>query len=374
MKLLVISHTEHYKNSAGEVVGWGPTVREINFLASHFEKIYHCAPLHLDTPPLSSLPYEKDNISFVPLMPAGGSTLIEKLNVLFYAPGNISIIRKTLKKIDVFQFRAPTGMGVYLIPYLNFFVKKPGWFKYAGNWIMENPPFSYAFQRYLLKKQKKRKVTINGKWPDQPDHCITFENPCLDEKELEVGWDVINKKDYKGKLDFCFVGRLEAAKGVKRILDAFQMIGKHDRIGTIHFVGDGKDRSYYENICEKIPLDFVFHGYLNRNKVAEIMKQCHVFLLPSDSEGFPKVLAEAANYGCLPVVSDVSSIGQYISDSKNGFLIDVNDRVEFEIKSKILNIFELKDVKEMVRNFYRISKLFTFEHYTDRIFNEILNK
>ena len=45
-------------------------------------------------------------------------------------------------------------------------------------------------------------------------------------------------------------------------------------------------------------------------------------VLPSYSEGFPKVIAEAMNFGCIPIVSDISCIRQYIINGKNGFLIN----------------------------------------------------
>src|SRR5690606_41847313 len=68
--------------------------------------------------------------------------------------------------------------------YLTLFCHKKGWYKYAGNWNQKKPPLGYALQRWMLKHQK-RKVTINGSWPKQPKHCITFENPCLTEKERD---------------------------------------------------------------------------------------------------------------------------------------------------------------------------------------------
>ena len=49
MKLVVISHTEHFINSQGEVVGWGPTVIEINHLLDLFEEIVHIAVLNKST-------------------------------------------------------------------------------------------------------------------------------------------------------------------------------------------------------------------------------------------------------------------------------------------------------------------------------------
>ena len=38
-KLAIISHTEHYYDSKGEIVGWEPTIREIN----HFSTIFDLA-------------------------------------------------------------------------------------------------------------------------------------------------------------------------------------------------------------------------------------------------------------------------------------------------------------------------------------------
>src|SRR5690606_32323636 len=123
------------------------------------------------------------------------------------------------------------------IPYLTLFVKKKGWYKYARNWNQENPPLGYRLQRAMLKRQK-RKVTINGKWPNQPKHCLTFENPCLTLEEREEGQQVIEQKEFKPSFTFCFVGRLEDAKGVRRILDAFSGLADKSLVKAIHFAGD----------------------------------------------------------------------------------------------------------------------------------------
>src|SRR5690606_21733270 len=120
MKLAIISHTEHYKQPDGTIVGWGPTVSEINHLAQDFEEIVHIAFLHSGAPPQSSLPYTSKNIKFVPLKPVGGKGMGAKLSVVFSIPKIIATVRKTLKRVDVFQLRTPTGIGVFLIPYLTF--------------------------------------------------------------------------------------------------------------------------------------------------------------------------------------------------------------------------------------------------------------
>ncbi|MDP2762174.1 MAG: glycosyltransferase [Sideroxyarcus sp.] len=370
MKLAIISHTEHYQQPDGTIVGWGPTVSEINHLAQDFDQIYHIAFLHPGTPPPSSLPYTSSNIKFVPLKPVGGKGIGAKLKILLNIPKVIATVQKTLKKADVFQLRTPTGMGVFLIPYLTLFSTIKGWYKYAGNWTQQNPPLGYALQRWMLKNQK-RKVTINGSWPKQPKHCLTFENPCLTEEEREEGLQITQNKSFEPPYTFCFVGRLEDAKGVQRILDAFGALGNLEKIKTIHFIGNGEKMSHYQKQADTLGLPVTFHGFMERSQVFGIYKKSHFILLPSDSEGFPKVIAEAMNYGCIPIVSDISSIGQYIN-AENGFLLNPINKEQLEEIVKKATSKSTEELTKMAFNSYLVASKFTFAIYRQRIQEEIM--
>ncbi|MCB0456966.1 MAG: glycosyltransferase family 4 protein [Flavobacteriaceae bacterium] len=372
MKLAIISHTAHYKDASGTIVGWGPTITEINHLAAHFEHIYHVAFLHSEVAPPSAIPYCAENITFVPLPPSGGNTILSKLSVLKTAPIVIKTVQKTLKKVDAFQLRTPIGMGVYLIPWLTLFSKKTGWFKYAGNWKQDHAPWGYALQRWMLKKQH-RVVTINGSWEDQPAHCLTFENPCLTETERIEGNVVAENKDFSSQFSFCFVGRLEDEKGVQRILDAFALLPNTEKIKQLHFVGNGEKFEVYRKFANEKNLPATFHGFLARDKVFEIYRKSHFLLLPSTaSEGFPKVIAEAMNFGCLPIVSKVSSIAQYIEDS-NGFIVDPVTTIE--LKKEVFNVIDAAPtiLKSKALKAHQKVDSFTFEYYNNRILSEIVN-
>ncbi|MCG2430475.1 glycosyltransferase [Aequorivita xiaoshiensis] len=373
MKLAIISHTEHYKHPDGTIVGWGPTISEINHLAQDFDEIYHLAFLHPEMPPPSSLPYTSPKIKFIPMKPVGGKGIGEKLKIIANVPSVINSVNKVLQLVDVFQLRTPTGIGVFLIPYLSLFSNKKGWYKYAGNWNQENPPIGYALQRWMLKKQH-RKVTINGRWPQQESHCITFENPCLTEKERVIGLQITNAKEFKPPFTFCFVGRLEDAKGVQRIIDAFSSLENKENVNTIHFIGNGEKLNVYRKQCEQRQLPAVFHGFLDRAQVFEIYKKAHFLMLPSTaSEGFPKVIAEAMNFGCLPIVSSVSSITQYVSSS-NGFV--VNPCSAEALRELVLDILKIEEnvLKVKASKAYKVAKDFTFENYRHRIKTEILKQ
>lgn len=369
MKLTIISHTEHYKLPDGTIVGWGPTITEINYLSEIFEEIYHVAMFYNIKAPKSSLPYTSDRIKFVPLQPTGGHSLAAKLKVMFSAPRVIQIVNQTIAKTDIFQLRAPTGIGVFLIPYLTLFSKKKGWFKYAGNWKQNPAPLGYAIQRFLLKNQK-RPVTINGSWDNQKQHCHSFENPCLIDKDIEEGLRIADSKTNKDLINFCYVGRLEKQKGVERIINAFNNLPKTitTRVGQIHLVGDGNDVAYFKELSKRQGLNFVFHGFIPTQKVFDIYKQSHFFIMPTTaSEGFPKVIAEAMNFGCIPLVSSISSIGQYIKDRENGFLI--NPVTEANVISLIIQVINLsqEEFVKIINANSEIVKKFTYGYYIKRI-------
>lgn len=372
MKLAIISHTPHYMNG-GKISGWGPTIREINHLTEVFESIYHIAPLHSGTAPPSSLHYEDNRIFFVPLKPYGGKSFVDKISIFTTAFHNLKVIKSVLKNVDWVQFRSPTAMGVYVLPYLSARKEPKRWVKYAGNWKLSGTPMSYRFQKWWLKKNFLNSfVTVNGDENDEKNNILNFRNPCLDNEELANANAIADKKDYSGKLTICFSGTLTNNKGVGIILDSVSRIKRRNEIERIIFAGDGPDRERYESEASGSDLDIVFKGFMNRNDLKDVYAQSHLILLPSESEGFPKVIAEAASYGCVPVVSDVSAISRYFNDS-NGFLLK-------EISSDALahRIDEALMDREMLKNKSKkcsaISKLFTFEDYIKNLREKILKE
>ena len=306
-------------------------------------------------------------------MAVGGTSISEKLAIIWQAPKIIQTIIQALKGSDYFQFRAPTGIGVFVIPYLIFFSKKKGWFKYAGNWKQRNAPIAYRFQKWLLEQQS-RPVTINGFWDDQPKHALSFENPCLTMSEIESGQQIIAKKHLEFPMELCFVGRMESAKGVDLIIEALNSLNETHKqnIKVIHLVGAGTQMTAYQNRVETLNLPFVFHGYLSRLEVHDIYKRSHAILLPSASEGFPKVIAEAINYGCLPIVSNVSSLSHYISDRKNGFLM--KDLTISALRSCIYGILSLdhSEYSKMVASSENIIYNYSYTYYNQRLIKDIL--
>lgn len=367
-KLLIISHTEHYVNAEQEIVGWGSTVNEVNFLADFWEEVTHIGCLYDTNAPKSALPYTKNNIRFVSIPPFGGKSVASKLEIILKIPKIISTVFKHQKNATEVQLRLPTSMGLYLLPLFSIFLSKKYtfWVKYAGDWSQVNPPLSYKIQRWWLKNNLANcKVTINGFWDNQPENCLSFENPCLTDGDIHKGKEIIKTKKFTGSFTLSFVGRLDEAKGVDVILEALKNIVL-EKISKIHFIGDGEKRTHFEKEASFLKDKVIFHGVLGSEQVHQLLHESHFLLLPSKSEGFPKVIAEAACYGTIPIVSNVGSIAHYINTS-NGFVWDKSGPVSF--LTVLLEALETPapQLQEQSKNLLSVAELFTFENYKSKL-------
>ena len=376
MTLCIISHTEHYKDQSGNIKAWGSTVTEINHLLEIFDQIIHVAPLHQGAPPPSSLPYVDDErISFIPLKPSGGQGL-QKLSIVWTAFSNLKKIQKAIQYADILQFRAPTGMGIYVLPYLKWFNSKPYWVKYAGNWMDADMPLGNKLQKKWLVNclEPDTQVTYNGSW-ESSKQFLSFENPCFTNKTYSEAKSALRSKpdSKENGWTLCFVGGLNAHKGVPLILDALQILPYSVHIHTLHFVGDGPNRKEYEALADQLNLNIQFHGFLAKPEVHEILRQSHALLLPSKSEGFPKVVGEAMAYGCVPIVSKVSCIQDYITNGDNGFLLEsLAPQSLVNCLNQLANLSEAQLKALRLKN-YTFAQRFTYAYYNTALKDQILD-
>lgn len=372
-KLVIISHTDHQRDPEKGFVGWGPTVKEINHLAGHFDAIEHVACLEDSPPRGGSLPYTDDRITLRPIPTFGGKTLAAKLSVISGMPRVMRAVRAALKDATHVQLRLPMGIGLYLLPFFALERSRSYvfWVKYANDWGQRRPPLGYALQRWMLKRNIAGcKVTINGFWDGQQPHCISFENPCLRESEIGLGREAMARKVYTRPYTLAFVGRLEDAKGVSRILSALRETDLDD-VAKIHFMGDGKDIGEYRRQAAFLGDRAEFHGFCSSDKVREVLASAHFLLLPTTaSEGFPKVVAEAACFGCIPVVSDVGSIPHYVKEGVNGFVWRTAEGPFEPVLGRVLQA-DAQTLRTVAEKGTDLSALFTFERYVDRLETKI---
>jgi len=367
-KLLVVSDTAMQYAPDG-VKAFGPVAKELIHLLEEFDEITWIG-FEKKQKNNSLVLINNEKIHPILLENVGGQRLKDKLNILASYPKMFRVILKEVKKHQFIHSRAPSNPSVIVMFLSLFFTKKQFWHKYAGSWI-DSASFFYELQRLFLKKLRKNsKITINGDYGLSNKNIISFENPCLDGLDRVNGKAIVAVKTIPTLYNFCFVGGLTRNKGVDKILEALTQI-KPKQIGEFHFVGDGPERKTFETMAEITEIKTIFHGFLAKDDICNIYKKCHFIVLPSKSEGFPKVIGEAMNYGCVSVVSDVSCISQYVKHEENGFLI--NPIISVSLLDQLLKAISLShySFQKMIEENYKLSKKFTYDYYNNRIVNEV---
>lgn len=127
-----------------------------------------------------------------------------------------------------------------------------------------------------------------------------------------------------------FVGHVSSAKGVATLIHAMQTVLEAFPKALLVVVGCGVDKEpEYESECraliQKIGIDssVIFAGY--RRDVPAWMRTFDVFVLPTKSETFGKVVVEAMAAGCPVVASAVGGIPEIISHPGVGTLVPPDD-------------------------------------------------
>lgn len=368
-RLVVVSDTALYREG-NQVFGFVAVVKELEFLQDNFEEIIW---IGANRPELKDngtlIEIKVPNIKTILLPKMGGKSLLQVLKILVLYPYLFLLIFKNIYKAEVVHTRLPSHPAFIAVLISYLFPKKIWWNKFAGSWEPTTLPFFYKVQRNLLIKAKHTKVTINGFWSDQPNHCLSFENPCLTQEDIIRGREVAEQKTFEGSYVFSFVGRLEDAKGVSRIIEALKNIPV-EKIEKVHFIGSGDDLEKYKNASRFLGEKVLFHGFQNSEKVHQLLAESHFLLLPSASEGFPKVIAEAACYGCIPIVSNVGSIPHYISE-KQGFVWPFkNDGSYAEVVREAVH--SLPDsLAAQSQSILALAEKFTYASYYKKLVNQV---
>lgn len=375
LNLLIISNMAHYQRD-NRIVGWGPAVQEIDAFSGLFNHIRHIGCLHTSEAPLSALPYLSQNITFVPLTPAGGDSLSGKLGIVKNLPFYIKTIWNELSKADIVHVRCPANIPLFALSIL-VMRQKPlyRWFKYAGNWQLENKqPWSYRLQRWILYRNiANGLVTINGEWPNQPEHIYNFFNPCLYKDELVIAREVVTGKQFRPPYQLIYVGALFETKGVGRVLEIAEKLTQDAIPFELNLLGDGPNRINYEKWCldRGLQNNIHFRGWLPKPELRKYYSAAHIILLPSQSEGWPKVLSEGMAFGVVPIAGAVSCIPQILGETGAGDALPTFDTDSFVAKIK-LYIANPKLWQQKSSAGINAVEKFTYEFYVNQL-REVFN-
>jgi teichuronic acid biosynthesis glycosyltransferase TuaC len=130
----------------------------------------------------------------------------------------------------------------------------------------------------------------------------------------------------KENLTILIVGNLLAAKGHELVLRAFYRLKDSHPGLQCHIIGEGADQVRFADLASELGIKGQVHflGRRGRAEVAEAMRNCAVFVLPSRYEGLGCVYLEAMACGKPVVACRDQGIDEIIQHGRNGWLIPVD--------------------------------------------------
>ena len=113
-----------------------------------------------------------------------------------------------------------------------------------------------------------------------------------------------------------------------------------------------------------------------RSDLPAILNMSDALLLPSLTEGFPRIAVEAAAAGCPIVATNVGGTPEIVQDGQTGMLVEVKNTKQ--MAGALINIFQNSKLRsQIIDGGLQKSKEFTIESYVNSLqsmYLELLNK
>lgn len=348
MTFCIISHVQHTEQD-GRYFGYGPYIKEMNIWLKHADTILIVAPIKERTLDAIHLAYEHPNIIFVPVPNFSFTSIINTCKAVVVIPFIFLKIVRAFQKADHLHLRCPGNMGLLGVLAQIFFPKKVKTAKYAGNWDPNaKQPLSYKWQRALLSNTfltRRMQVLVYGDWPNQSKNIKAFFTASYPEGEPFP----IQSKSINLPIQLIFVGSLVEGKQplyAVKILESLLTKG-YPALLTLYGAGTLEqtinDYITLKNLGQHVTLQ----GTVTTASLKEVYNRSHFLLLPSKSEGWPKVVAEALFWGCVPVATPVSCVVTMLENGNRGILLSLDVETDAE---KIVSTWENEPYYQQIRS------------------------
>lgn len=412
MKFAVITHVTHiHKNN--QYYGYAPYIREMNIWLKYVDEVIIVAPIvNKELNPIHE-PYLHSAIQFNRVNEFDITSAYNVVKTLFRLPKIIAVTYKAMKSADHIHLRCPGNMGLIGAVVQILFPRKPKTAKYAGNWDPKSPqPFTYKLQRWILSNTfltKNMQVLVYGEWENQtknikPFFTATYSAEDLDRLVKKVRFGDLEKGGFgdlekgrfgdlekggfgelekggfgdleKGRLSdlekggvgdevrFLFVGTLSKGKQPLYAIQIMEQLHNKGKKVTLDLYGEGVLRNELEQYVTQNKLSHFVNlkGNQAKETVLHAYQNSHFLILPSKSEGWPKVVAEAMFWGCVPLVTPVSCVPYMLANGRRGLLLaeKLNTDVE-HILSLIENPLQIVNMSDEGMNWSRTFTTDVFE-------------
>lgn len=221
------------------------------------------------------------------------------------------------------------------------------------------------FERFEIKRRLSAFERWLAKWPDIiifPSEIVRgqFKRHQIKHSNLLVWYDPIPRSAQppEGVVGegLCYVGRIQRGKRIETAIQALSIVrvaGYDICLKIVGAIDESPDAIAYQSelyeivrllkLCEYVH----FEGF--RQNAAEVIAGAAICVLPSESESFGRVLAEAWVAGVPTICADVGGSAEITQASGGGVMVPVGDAVA--MARAIANILSDVDLsKRLGRN------------------------
>lgn len=353
--------------------------RSVNEILESYTR--HFNTVHYIGPGKEEITYRKTNIEnlYISTIKSYNKTLKGRLK--YYI--NQRKVKKRYKNLfkksetDIVQIRIPSLFTITAYSTVQD-MHLPLTTYIAGDWQTSfSANYNFKGSKYIAKKLDKMQ------YPLIKNSIPVTAGPILAEKYNKLNkchtyYSTTHNKIYEKKLEnplnLIYVGRLEPLKRVEDLINSVEILVKNKYNIKLRILGDGIMKKELEKLVEQKKLEehICFLGNIkNKETVKKEYMRANILVLPSLSEGTPKVLPEAMAHSVIPIaVKDVGSINYIIQNNINGILVpkkspeSIAKSIDWLNKDREAHKFMLNGVKQ-----YAIEN--TLDKEVDKLWNYV---
>jgi glycosyltransferase involved in cell wall biosynthesis len=371
MTFAIITNTPHKKiNNC--IYAYSPYVHEMNLWIKYVDTVEIVAPISSINKSSIESVYYHNKIKFNQVPEIEFTSVLKSIESFFKVPMILLTIFKTCKRANHIHLRCPGNIGLLGCIVQTLFPNKVKTVKYAGNWDPKSKqPLSYRIQKWILSNTfltKNIQVLVYGEWLGQSSNIKPFFTATYRESEKEE----IETKNINEKINLLFVGTL--SKGKQPLLSVKE-VNELRKLGYdvyLDIYGEGEEQKKIEQFIANHDLyEYVkLHGNKDKETIKLAYKKAHFLVFITKSEGWPKVVAEAMFWKCLPISTKVSCIPEMLDNGERGSIVapsldEITNEITFYIKNQ--SVYNDKVLKA-----YNWSRTYTLDKFEESIKNIII--
>lgn len=146
------------------------------------------------------------------------------------------------------------------------------------------------------------------------------------------------------------LGRLNKNKCYDELIEIMDIVHKNNEKIKLHIIGDGEEKNNLVKLVKERKLEktVIFEGFLNKERINEMMEKSSLFLSCARKESFGVSIIEAMSYGIPCISYEHTSLKDFMKNEINGYLIANRDKEK--MAECILEVMGKKDLRESLGN------------------------